>query len=238
MREINAQSLDPSASRRVPHDVYGEQGPGLEFFHDFGTKENDERSTDEIPNHLIQEGGVEQRACRAGRSVIALFAVTDGASLHIQLQTPRQGRRRAVELLVEPVAQTSHGLRHEQSWRDGVTEQSHWIMLVTTPCPSGKRSKQDAAPDAQSAIPDAEHLHPIAGRSEETFRSGDDVVYTRTDDAARHRDKRDVENLIEITAISFPMNGCHPYRQHDAEQNAQRVEMDGHRPDGKLRNGG
>ena len=108
-------------------------------------------------------------------------------------------------------------------------------MLVTTPCPSGKRSKQDAAPDAQSAIPDAEHLHPIAGRSEETFRSGDDVVYTRTDDAARHRDKRDVENLIEITAISFPMNGCHPYRQHDAEQNAQRVEMDGHRPDGKLR---
>ena len=173
---------------------------------------------------------MEQRACRAGRSVIALFAVTDGASLHIQLQTPRQGRRRAVELLVEPVAQTSHGLRHEQSWRDGVTEQSHWIMLVTTPCPSGKLSKQDAAPDAQSAIPDAEHLHPIAGRSEETFRSGDDVVYTRTDDAARHRDKRDVENLIEITAISFPMNGCHPYRQHDAEQNAQRVEMDGHRP--------
>ena len=61
---------------------------------------------------------------------------------------------------------------------------------------------------------------------------------SRTDDAARHRDKRDVENLIEITAISFPMNGCHPYRQHDAEQNAQRVEMDGHRPDGKLRNGG
>ncbi len=90
--------------------------------------------------------------------------------------------------------------------------------------PSGKRSKQDAAPDAQSAIPDAEHLHPIAGRSEETFRSGDDVVYTRTDHAARHRDKRDVENLIEITAISFPMNGCHPYRQHDAEQNAQRVQ--------------
>ena len=78
----------------VYHMMYmANKDPAFEFFHDFGTKENDERSTDEIPNHLIQEGRVEQRACRAGRSVIALFAVTDGASLHIQLQTPRQGRR-------------------------------------------------------------------------------------------------------------------------------------------------
>ncbi len=60
-------------------------------------------------------------------------------------------------------------------------------MLVTTPCPSGKRSKQDAAPDAQSAIDNGGNIStqsPVGPKK----RSGVVMVqHTRTDDAARHR---------------------------------------------------
>ena len=100
----------------------------------------------------------------------------DGSAFHVEFQTPWKRCRSAIQFLVEPVAQTPNSLRYQQARSDGVSQQGHWIVLMTAPCPCGQRSEQHAAPDAKSAIPNAEHFRPVAIRSEETFRRGDDVI--------------------------------------------------------------
>lgn len=163
---------------------------------------------------------MEQCSAWACRPVVALLAVPDSSAFHIELQAPWESRRRAIQLLIEPVAQTPNSLCYQQSRGDGVGQQGHWIMLVSAPSPCGQRSKQHSAPDAKSAIPDAEHLRPIAIRPEETFGRGDDVIDSGTHDTGGDTDQSDVKNLIEITAQLLPSCGGYPYRQHNSQQNA------------------
>ena len=127
----------------------------------------------------------------------------DGSAFHVEFQTPWKRCRSAIQFLVEPVAQTPNSLRYQQARSDGVSQQGHWIVLMTAPCPCGQRSEQHAAPDAKSAIPNAEHFRPVAIRSEETFRRGDDVIKSCADNARRHADQSDIKHLVEIATQLF-----------------------------------
>jgi len=163
---------------------------------------------------------MEQCSAWACGPVIALLAVSDGSAFHIDLQTPWESRRRAIQLLIEPVAQTPNSLRHQQSRGDGVSQQGHRIMLVPAPSPCGQRSKQHSAPDAKSTIPDAEHLRPVTIRPKKTFGRSDDVIDAGTHDTGGNTDQSDVKDLIEVTAQLLPSCGGYPYRQHNSQQNA------------------
>ena len=173
---------------------------------------------------------------RACGSVIALFAMPDGGAFHVEFQTPWKRCRSAIQFLVEPVAQTPNSLRYQQARSDGVSQQGHWIVLMTAPCPCGQRSEQHAAPDAKSAIPNAEHFHQSPSGPEETFRRGDDVIKSCADNARRHADQSDIKHLVEIATQLFPTCGGYPYCKDDSHQNAQRIDMNHYWTDGKLRN--
>ena len=160
----------------------------------------------------------------------------DGSAFHVEFQTPWKRCRSAIQFLVEPVAQTPNSLRYQQARSDGVSQQGHWIVLMTAPYPCGQRSEQHAAPDAKSAIPNAEHFRPVAIRSEETFRRGDDVIKSCADNARRHADQSDIKHLVEIATQLFPTCGGYPYCKDDSHQNAQRIDMNRYWTDGKLRN--
>ena len=213
MGVIDAQRLDPGASGGIPHHVDRQQRAGLEHGRRPASDPDDEGRSDQVPDQLVEERRVVQRI---------------GS---VDLEPPRQRGLAAVELLVEPVAQTPDGLGHQQRRGHGIGQQRHRVVLVPAPAPGGQRAEQDAAPDAQAAVPDAYHLHRIAVGAEEPFGRGDDVVDARADDARQHRDDGDVEDLVEVAADLFPPRRGDGHGGDDARQDAQRVEVYGQRAD-------
>ncbi|SHW80348.1 Uncharacterised protein [Mycobacteroides abscessus subsp. abscessus] len=70
------------------------------------------------------------------------------------LQTPRQIRRPAVQLLVEVVAQPADGLGQDDAGRDGVAERGQRDSVPAAADPGADATERDRAPDAEAAVPD------------------------------------------------------------------------------------
>ena len=118
VRVVDAQQLDPEPPDGVERDVQHERAtvpepePPVRPHHD--------GSTGQAPQRLVQERRLERRVrLVAGRAV-----------RHVDLQPPRQRRRLAEQLLVEPVPPAAHRLRDEERRRGRVRERRQHDALA------------------------------------------------------------------------------------------------------------
>ena len=194
---------------------------------------HDNRGADQVPDHLVQERGVEQRAGRACLSVVADLTFADGVRI-VELEAPWQRGRHAVQFLVKPVAQSSDGLRYHQRRRDAIGQQGERITPVAAPQERGQGPHPDAAEDGHAAFPHLEDVDEVAGWREVDVGRRDAVVQTGPDQAAGHCDQRGVQHLVEGAPVLLPSDGEDPHGEDDSRQDADRIHVDRHRSDGEL----
>ena len=100
-------------------------------------------------DRLVQEQRVEARG-RFGEARARVRSCEPVGA--VDRDAPRQGRRRAVQLLVEVVAPARDGLHHEQGWRDDVGPARERDALPARVPPGRQRAGGDPAVDAEPRI--------------------------------------------------------------------------------------
>lgn len=93
----------------------------------------------------------------------------------VDLEPPRERRRRAEELLVEPVAQTTDRLRDQEPGGDGVREGGEADALTACADPRADRAEGDGPPDAEPALPDVQGRHRVPPAPK--YASGDETTW-------------------------------------------------------------
>ena len=172
------------------------------------------------PERLVEERRVEGR--RVG--------IAGGPVGGVDLQSPGQVGGAAEELLVEPVAPPTDGLRQRQPRGERVTEGRKRDPPPPAGDPRAESAEEDGPPDAEAAVPDPQRVEGIAARAEVRLRAGHDVVDPATDDAERHGPDGDVSDRPGRTSSSLPATVGDPDRQEDAEDDAEGVGPQRERP--------
>src|SRR6185437_9307513 len=90
--------------------------------------------------------------------------------------------------------------------------------------PAGERAEQDAAPDAEAALPDLEDPLPL--RVRDLVPGGEVVVGARADDAEGDPPDGDADDEVGIAAHPLPAVGGEPDAREDRDEERQPVEMD------------
>ena len=160
--------------------------------------------------------------------------VTEPGSItaFVDLQAPRQGRRPAVQLLVEIVTQTSDRLRQDDARRHGISERGQRDSPSPAGDPRSDPAESHRTPDAQSAIPDPERrAQPGAAGPEVGGPVGHHVIDTATDQPERHRPQGDVVDHATFAAACLPPPITDDQRSDDADDDAQRVRTQRYRTD-------
>ena len=89
---------------------------------------------------------------------------------------------------------------------------------------AGERAEQDAAPDAEPALPDLEDALPL--RRRHLVPGGDVVVGARADDAEADAPDRDADDEIPVAALRAPAPAGQPDRSDDRDEQRQPVEVE------------
>ena len=153
------------------------------------------------------------------------------------LQAPRQRRRLAEQLLVEPVAPAADRLGDRDAGSQRVRHRRQLEPHPAAADPGAHPAEGDRPPDAEAALPHVERRHRVAAVTEVPRRVGDHVVQPAADQAERDRPDRDVGDLAADAAPGRPATLPHPDRDRDPEDDAQRVAADRQRaqvPDARL----
>src|SRR5659263_171859 len=108
---------------------------------------------DETPQRLVQERRVKRLERRVPRRTVG----------RVDLETPRQPRRPAEELLVEVVAPPTDGLRDDDTGRDGVEQDEGGQPATARHDDDGERAPRDGAPDREAALPDLDRADDASG---------------------------------------------------------------------------
>ena len=149
-----------------------------------------------------------------------------------QFQSPRDGRRLAVQLLVEVVAQPSDGLRRKDRRGDRVADGRQLDSLPTAAEPSADCAERHRAPDAEPTVPDLEYgRETFAVITEVPPPVGEDVVDPTTDQSEGNGDQRDVEDVARLAAAGLPTAVAPPHGDDDADDDAERVRAERDRPE-------
>ena len=146
----------------------------------------------------------------------------------VDLEAPGQVGRLAVQLLVEPVAPAADPLGDQEPGRDRVGEEANALARAADDERAGEAAEEDAAPDAEPALPDGERPPPVVGN---LVPARDVVVEARADDPERDTPDRDAEDEIPVAAEPRPANPGQPDARRDREQQHQAVHVDVQRPD-------
>src|SRR5207302_9791246 len=131
-----------------------------------------------------------------------VLLVARDAVAGIDFQPPREAGRLAVELLVEPVPPAADSLSEQQSRRDHIHEVAHAPARAADDHRACEATEQDAAPDAEAALPDGEDALPL--RLRDLIPAGDVVVGARADDPERDAPHRDAQDEIPVAAAPNP----------------------------------
>ena len=146
----------------------------------------------------------------------------------VDLEPPGQVGRLAEELLVPPVADPPHRLRHEQSGREAVGEQPHVGAGALRDVATDEAAERDAAPDAEAALPDREGPPPLVGHLVPARRQ---VVEPRADDAGTDAPDGAAEDEVPVAAaVDEPVTGD-PDADADRREQRQAVHVDRQRAD-------
>ena len=170
----------------------------------------------QVPQALVEEGRVERRLVEVLRRPVG----------DVDLQAPRQVGGPAVELLVEPVAPAPDRLRHEHAGSQRVDQRQHLDALGPRAEPQPEGAEGDRPPHPQAAAPEVQRGDGVAALPEVELPVGDHVVEPAADQAEGHRPDRQVADLPRDAAARDPAPLADPDREHDAEDDAQRVAAD------------
>ena len=130
---IQPQALKVCATCPVPEEV---EPHGLApRHHELPTEGDDQNRAGDIPDHLVQEQGLEQCACRQARRKCR--------TRRVDLQTPRQRRRWSEQLLVEVVAEPPESLRKQEPGHESVGESEETDSRTTATDVDPERPEQD-----------------------------------------------------------------------------------------------
>src|SRR6266566_8250809 len=151
MRRVDAQELLADPREGVADDVEREQTRRADAA---APSEPRERGGEQqVPDQLVEERRVEGRVLRvAGRAVC-----------WADLESPRQGRGAAEQLLVEIVADAADRLCHKQSGSSRIEKGGNLGATAPQHPEPSQRAGGNAAPDAQAAFPNRKHSPPVPG---------------------------------------------------------------------------
>src|SRR5947207_2311597 len=217
MGRIDPQQLLEKAAKGVDRHVEREEGGRPEA--EAAIEQEQDADHQGVVDELVEESRVEGRVLR-----VAVHAV-----LGVDLDPPRQARRLAVELLVEPVPPPADALREQQSGRDGVREVADSRAGAAHDDRAREAAEQDPAPDAEAALPDREDPLPL--RARDLVPARDVVVGARPDDPEGDPPDRDAQDEIPVSASAHPAHAGQPDAPRDREQQHQSVHLDRHRPE-------
>ena len=208
MRGVDAQQLDPEPPERVSRNVDGEQS-SLAQAHPLLDGEHDP-DDDEVPQRLVEERGVEGGGRRElPRSMSG-----------VDLQAPRQGRRPAEQLLVEPVPPPPDRLGESEGGSGGVGEGPEVDVAAARHPPGGERAPRHPAPDAQAPVPDAQGVERSVVVQ---LVVGGHVVQPGPDQPSGDRPHGDVGDRAPLAAPGLPPPPGEEDGREDPQQDAQRV---------------
>ena len=112
--------------------------------------------------------------------------------LEVDLEAPG-GVGRLPEELLDTSCRPVDRLRNEQSGCDGIGEGRHALAGAAHDHRAGHEAEEDAAPDAQSALPDREDPPPLV---QDLVPARDHVVGACADDAEGHSPDRHAEDEV------------------------------------------
>ena len=158
---------------------------------------------------------------------------------------PGEVGRKAVQLLVEPVAEPSHRLGEKEARGEGVGEAPEADAGPFAAEPRADRTTDEGAEDRDAALPDVEDRPDVLALAEVEAPVGDDVEDARADDGQGHRQQADVDDDPRLRAALGQAVVGHQRRHDDAGEDAQGVEVDERTPwpqaeavDGRARDAG
>ena len=169
IQAVGAQTLDPEAAHAVPQEVEAGvltvESPGL------GYHKNDQQQADEVPQALVQEGGMYLHQLPGS-----------GGQLH----APGHGGFRTKGLAVQEIAPAADGLADEQPHDHQVHHGPQLDMAAAAQDNGHDDHSDDAAVDGQAAVPDGDGLGPAEPALVvlELAEIEQNVIDPRADDAA------------------------------------------------------
>ncbi|MBG9885473.1 hypothetical protein ABE10_02495, partial [Bacillus toyonensis] len=156
LARVDPDRLPDDASCAIPDEVQREELAPLQA-HPAPDPEEEEH-TERVPDHLVQEGRVEQGALGQARG--------EGRVRGLDLEPPGQIGGQAEQLVVEPVAEPPDRLGEQQPWRQGVGERPEADPGPLAPEPCADRAADEGAVDRDAALPDIEHRPDVLARPE------------------------------------------------------------------------
>src|SRR2546430_1970975 len=221
VRVVHPQRLDPEPADRVRHHVQRERPAPAEPVP--AVQPPDQPGDADAPKRLVEERGV----VRAGK--LHRLAV-DGVGLAVRhvvhLQAPRQVRRLAVQLVVEPVAPPADRLGERKPRGQRVGHERQRDADLPAGDPRAHPTAGHPAPDAQAAVPDLGPFPGAVAVAEVLLRRSDQAVYAGAEDTQRYRPDRDVQNQVRRSAAS-----AHPALGHIACRHGAQHDRHGLGPD-------
>ena len=173
---------------------------------------------------------MEQRAGRILRGEIT--------ARRANLQTPRQSRRLAEQLLVEPVTPAAKRLRQQNTRRYRIRKSREIHAVAATTIPGAQRANRHGTHNADAALPNLQESPRISNiRTEIATRvSNQHVVGAGTNNARRNSPHRHVKNALRGTTRRLPTARTQPQAHRHTRKNTQGIEMHTERAQLQVRN--
>ena len=219
LARVDADGFEEAASEAVPDEVDTEQLAPAQV--ELAVEVEKDGDADEVPDDLIQEDRLEQRALwQTGR---------ESRVGRLDLEAPGQRRRDAEQFVVEPVAESAEGLSEQQSRRKGVSERPeadarHPASDVCTDGATDQRTE-----DGVAALPDVEGAQQVGAGVEVIAGVREHVVEPGADDTERHSPQDDVQNDSGLSTALGQSPRRHDRGDNDAGQDAQGVRVNAER---------
>ena len=173
---------------------------------------------------------MEQRTRRIlGREITARRA---------NLQAPRQSRRLAEQLLVEPVTPAAKRLSQQNTRRYRIRKSREINPVTAATIPGTQRTNRHGTHNADAALPNLQESPRISNiRTEIATRvSNQHVVGAGTNNARRNSPHRHVKNAFRGTTRRLPTARTQPQAHRHTRKNAQGIEMHTERTQLQIRN--
>ena len=211
IQAVGAQALDPEAAHAVPQEVEAGvltvEPPGL------GYHKNDQQQADEVPQALVQEGGMYLHQLPGS-----------GGQLH----APGHGGFRAKGLAVQEIAPAADGLADEQPHDHQVHHGPQLDMAAAAQDNGHDDHSDDAAVDGQAAVPDGDGLGPAEPVLVvlELAEIEQNVIDPRADDAAGNAPQQPVDQVILADAVFRALAHAPPQGHQHAQGDEDAVPVD------------
>ena len=202
IQAVGPQALDPGPAQTVPEEV--EPGVFPVEAAALGDHEEDQQQANEVPQALVEEGGVDLHILR-------------GAGPHPH--PPGQVRQTAEGLPVDEVGPAADDLAQQQAHDRQVRQSAERNVFAAGEEEGDQGSGDDGAVDGDAAIPDGDDPAPVQGSAgvPVEVQIKEDIVNTGPQNAAGHRPEHEVQHVVLRQAIALGLL----HAQQQARQKGQ-----------------